>query len=127
MALSQYKISIPISLPSKPLLTVGMLFLYELVPKKYVLYLGITTSIIYAALISISRLHYTIDVIIALYTTLFVYQNVCKYYPYYKFRCNPYTHHQHFQNITIPNPDSIINNDHETIIIQRTRARSQST
>ena len=72
--------------------TVGMLFLYELVPNKYILYLGVTTSIIYAALISISRLHYTIDVIIALYTTLFVYQNVCKYYPYYKFRCNPYIH-----------------------------------
>lgn len=109
--------------------TVGMLFLYELHPKKYIMYTGIVTSILYACLISISRLHYTIDVIIALYTAVFVYQNVSIWFPYYERKCK----HYEFQtqpNIYTPYPihnNPMMPNDHHTIVIQRTRARSQST
>ena len=108
---------------------VGMIFLYELHPKKYIMYVGIVTSLLYAALISISRLHYTIDVIIALYTSLFVYQNVCMWYPYYERRMIPYESRTD-RNMLSPYPihnNFMYTNDHHTIVIQRTRARSQST
>ena len=50
-------------------------------PNKWVKITGVISSLIYGLFISISRLHYTIDVIIAMYSTLFVYQNVEMYYP----------------------------------------------
>jgi len=78
--------------------TVGMLFLYEMYPNKYILLFGSISSVLYASLISISRLHYTIDVIIALLTSLFVYQNIKRIYPYYALRCNPDTQRTQLTN-----------------------------
>lgn len=62
---------------------VGFLFTYMIYPHKWLGVTGCILSFVYAALISISRLHYTIDVIIALYSTLFLYQSVNKYYDVY--------------------------------------------
>ena len=60
---------------------IGCIVIYMFYPNKWIKLISILASITYALLISISRLHYTIDVIIALYTTVFVYQNVEHYYP----------------------------------------------
>ena len=113
--------------------TVGMLFLYEVYPRKYILFFGSISSVLYASLISISRLHYTIDVIIALLTSLFVYQNVKRVYPYYAMRCKPESQCMQLtdDNITDGNITDVNVTDGDITIINENqevseRGRSQS-
>jgi hypothetical protein len=59
---------------------VGCIYIYLLYPNNWIKIIGSLATIIYGILVSVSRLHYTIDIIVAIITTLLIHQNVEYYY-----------------------------------------------
>jgi membrane protein DedA with SNARE-associated domain len=67
---------------------IGCIYIYLLYPNIWIKIIGTLATIIYGILVSVSRLHYTIDIIVAIITALLVHQNVEYYYNKWLIRSN---------------------------------------